>query len=668
MENNLIRESSLYLLQHARNLVNWYAWGEEALQKAKTENKLLLISIGYSSCHWCHVMEHESFENLEIAAAMNEGFVCIKVDREERPDVDHRYMNAVMLLHGQGGWPLNCFALPDGTPFWGGTYFRPDVWFMLVKDISELWQNDKEQILKLSRDLLDQVRNNRFELFSGDLIRTENNVVLQTAFEQLKKHFDLRNGGMSGSPKFPMPVLWNFLLTTDNPEIIQHIKLTLLSICKGGIYDHIGGGFARYSVDKEWKVPHFEKMLYDNAQLVSLIAGFCKKLPDNLLLDSAEQTIQFVLREMRSKQNLFYSSIDADSEGEEGRFYLWKQKEWAEALGPYSKLVGEYYGIDEQALWQRGDNILLRPHDDALFAQQHFLSLEELSALIKRSRTNLLNYRNKRIAPVTDTKIITSWNAMTVITLCDMYEFTGKEIYLNSATDAMQSLIKAVFAEGKQLFRIFDGDNASVPAFADDYAFLAKALFRLYQSTSDEYFLELSKKLVEKAVELFFDKETGFFVYNQTADKSESKYNELNDGVIPSSNAVFAEILYKLGVLYENEWKTVAENMINFMSEKVAASVFGYAHWAFLLKMIETEPEVIAITGAQSKKWYSEMSKLYKPFSIIVFSEKENDLPYFINRFNNDKTQAFICKGNVCYEPINSLQKLKDNVVQTITK
>ena len=663
MENNLIRESSLYLRQHAHNPVNWYSWGGEALQKAREENKPLLISIGYSSCHWCHVMDRESFENAEIAAAMNEGFICIKVDREERPDVDHRYMNAVMLLQGQGGWPLNCFALPDGTPFWGGTYFRPDVWLKLVKDVSELWKNDQEQVLKLSRDLSEQVRNNRFQQFSGNLLRNENSIALQSAYDQLKKHFDTRNGGMSGSPKFPMPVLWNFLLTSGDKEINDQINLTLQSICKGGIYDQIGGGFARYSVDKEWKVPHFEKMLYDNAQLISLIAAACKKSVDNLLIETAVQTVDFIQREMCSKDSLFYSSVDADSEGEEGRYYLWKTNEWNEALGPYSRLVGEYFGMDEQALWQRGDNILLRPHDDALFAQQHFLSLEELNALIRRSRTNLLNYRKQREAPVTDTKIITSWNAMMIIALCDLYEVTGKENYLKQAAKSMQSLTKAVFPERNELFRIFDGKNATIPAFADDYAFIIKALFRLYQCTADSDYLILSEQLTSKAIELLFDKETGFFLYNQISDKQDSKYFELSDGVIPSANSVLAEMLLKLGVFLEKpDWKAKAENMIAFMAERVAASPFGHAHWAFLLKMIETEPEVIAITGYESKKWFSEISRIYKPFRIVAFSEKENDLPYFINRFSKDKSQAFICKGNVCFEPVDSLQKLKENL------
>lgn len=664
MENNLISESSLYLRQHAHNPVNWYAWSEEALHKAAEENKPLLISIGYSSCHWCHVMERESFENEMIAAAMNDGFICIKVDREERPDVDHRYMNAVMLLHGQGGWPLNCFALPDGTPFWGGTYFKPDVWLKLLKDISELWLNDQEQVLKLSRDLSEQVRNNRFQQFSGDLLRNENSIALQSAFDHLKKYFDTRNGGMNGSPKFPMPVLWDFLLTSDDKEINDQALFTLRSICKGGIYDQIGGGFARYCVDKEWKVPHFEKMLYDNAQLVSLISNACKKSHDDLLLKSAEDTVAYIYREICSFEGLFYSSVDADSDGEEGRYYLWKTSEWNDALGPYSKLVGEYFGMDEQALWQRGDNILLRPHDDALFAQQHFLSLEELNALISRSRINLLNYRKQRVAPEIDTKVITAWNAMMIAALCDLYEVTADENYLKQAVNSMQSLTKAVFYDRKQLFRIFDGKQATIPAFADDYAFFIKALFRLFQCTAKSEFLTLAEQMTSKAIELFFERETGFFLYNNSSDKQDSKYYELSDGVIPSSNSVLAEMLLKLGVFIEKpDWKEKAENMIAFMAEKVAASPFGHAHWAFLLKMIETVPEVIAITGAESKMWYSEISKLYNPFCIIVFTEKENDLPYFLNRFSNDKTQAFICKGNVCLEPLDSLQKLKEKLV-----
>ncbi len=423
--NALIHESSPYLLQHAHNPVEWHPWSESTLAKARSHGKMLLISIGYSACHWCHVMERESFEDEEVAGIMNKHFICIKVDREERPDVDQVYMNAVQLITGSGGWPLNCFALPDGRPFFGGTYFRKNQWVQLLENIAMLYKSRRHDLEEQADSLTKGVK-------SGDIIKagTETGTVsksdLESAVSRMEKQFDYQEGGLGGAPKFPMPVVQLFLLRyfyfARDENISAFIRLTLQKMAYGGIYDQIGGGFARYSTDVHWKVPHFEKMLYDNAQLVTLYAEAWQVFGDNLFKEVVEDTLKFVMRELTSPDNAFYSSIDADSEGMEGKFYTWGIAEINQILGNQAELIRKYYHIGGKGLWESRQNILLRTQSLEEFAKDQGLQPSAFKTILKPARTKLLKARMNRIRPGLDNKILTSWNALMMKGFIDAYQ------------------------------------------------------------------------------------------------------------------------------------------------------------------------------------------------------------------------------------------------------
>ncbi len=396
--NHLINETSPYLLQHAHNPVDWHAWNTETLEKAKREDKMMLVSIGYSACHWCHVKERESFENEEIARMMNESFICVKVDREERPDVDAVYMNAVQLIHGHGGWPLNCFTLPDGKPFYGGTYFPPEKWLGLLQSIVKLFVSQRQDIERQAGQITNGISKDKF-LMPGQNESVFDKKALGLAYQNLNKNFDHTNGGFMGAPKFPVPNNFIFLLRyfhqSKSSELKNHIRLTLDNMASGGIYDQVGGGFSRYSVDDAWHIPHFEKMLYDNAQLISLYTEAYLLFREDKYLEVAEETARFVLNELISPEGLFYSALDADSEGEEGQFYAWTSKEFDDALADKSKLIGEYFGVEKEALWEHGKNVLVKTMPVEDFAKQNLLGLAEFKKILKDSKSILLEKRSK---------------------------------------------------------------------------------------------------------------------------------------------------------------------------------------------------------------------------------------------------------------------------------
>jgi len=410
--NALIQETSPYLLQHAHNPVDWHPWGEKALERARAENKLLLISIGYSACHWCHVMEHESFEDPEVAKLMNRHYVCIKVDREERPDVDHTYMSAVQLLSGRGGWPLNCIALPDGRPIWAGTYFRKEDWMEAIEAIAGFYHDNPEKTNEYAANLHEGMQQNALVALSKTGLAKPDEKLIGSLAAKWKNLFDLKNGGTKGAPKFMLPNNWQFLLRYahqyNDKRVMDQVKNTLLKMAFGGIYDQAGGGFARYSTDEIWKVPHFEKMLYDNAQLLQLYANAFKSDSNPLYQQVVEQTIAFMKRELLSPENGFYSALDADSEGEEGKFYLWTKEELETLIGPDFELFSAYYNINSLGLWENNQYILIRTEENEIFANWHQLAVGELEAKIDNWRYLMLAERTKRIRPGPDDKLLNS--------------------------------------------------------------------------------------------------------------------------------------------------------------------------------------------------------------------------------------------------------------------
>ena len=480
--NALINETSPYLLQHAHNPVDWYPWGDAALARAKAENKMLLISVGYAACHWCHVMEHESYEDTVVAKIMNEHFVCIKVDREERPDVDQVYMNAAYLINGSGGWPLNALAMPDGRPFFAGTYFPKANWIKLLEYFSDLYKNEKQKlddqannVSKGINDIENVPLNDSQVHFSMDMI--------DDMFSTFSQRIDKEKGGTKGAMKFPLPSNWEFLLQyhylSGNADALKYVETTLNQMAQGGIYDQVGGGFSRYATDARWHAPHFEKMLYDNAQLVSLYSHAFQLTKNPLYKRIVYETLAFVNRELTSPEGGFYSSLDADSEGEEGKFYVWTEKEIKDVLGNDAPVFIDYFGVKSDGNWEHDKNIPDINFGDNNVAKKYHLSDEEFEKKVTELKQKLFDARTRRIRPHTDDKILTSWNALMAKGFIDAYQAFGDEAFLAAAKKNVSFLLRNVTTGDNGLYRNYKNGKATIPAFLDDYAFLISTLNRI---------------------------------------------------------------------------------------------------------------------------------------------------------------------------------------------
>ena len=663
--NKLKYSSSPYLQQHADNPVHWQEWSDEALQRAKDENKPLLISIGYAACHWCHVMEHESFSDEEVAAFMNENFICIKVDREERPDVDQVYMNAVQLVSGSGGWPLNAFALPDGKPFFAGTYYNRAQWMELLSKISTLYKDDNQKIVEYANQLTKGINTNQLSIKSANSDFDIDGY--DKLFDSWKSQIDFRKGGFNRAPKFPLPIAWEFILQyyylTTNKRAIEAVTVTLDEMAKGGIYDQIGGGFARYSVDEYWKVPHFEKMLYDNAQLVSLYSHAYQITKNGRYKEIIEQTLDFISRELTSSEGAFYSSLNADSEGEEGKFYIWDYQEFFQVVGDGNKdLLSDYYQISKNGNWEDGKNILLPVSSKRKFAEKHNIELEQFNSILKIADANLLTHREKRERPSTDNKVLTSWNALMIRAYIDAYRALGDENYLNLAIKSTKFIEQNMFTNDGILYRNYMNGKASIYAFHDDYALLAQACIELYSVTFNIHWLNLSDRLTNNCIEHFLDKETGMFFY--TSDISENliarKY-ELTDNVIPSSNSVMANVLLKLGHFYDNEdYITMSKRMLAHVMDDVKKSGPWYANWAVLYGLLSYRPFEIAIMGQEASTFNFELQSYYLPTSLFLGGDIEN-LPLLKSKLVSNKTIIYVCKDKTCNLPVSTV---KDALIQ----
>ncbi|MHC1776483.1 MAG: thioredoxin domain-containing protein [Lentimicrobium sp.] len=668
MPNRLIHETSPYLLQHAHNPVDWYPYGKEAFSAAKANNKPMLISIGYSACHWCHVMEHECFSQPEVAEIMNRLFVCIKVDREERPDVDQVYMGAVQLLNNSGGWPLNCFALPDGLPFWGGTYFRPEQWIDLLSQISNLYTNSYNELLAQA----DRIQKG---VAASGLIKIPDHPeaitvgIANDIFDQLSWSFDTELGGFRGAPKFPMPVVWQFVLcyhqVSKKNEPLEQLKTTLRRMACGGIFDQIGGGFARYSTDASWKVPHFEKMLYDNAQLVSLYANAFRMTGERLFAEIVEKTIAFVFRELTSPQGIFYSALDADSEGREGTFYLWTKDQLKEILPEYSDLLSDYWGVDGAGLWEKGQNILIRPVNDGVFASREHLSLEELNQLVRMAGKKLLIERSKRVRPGLDDKAILSWNALMIKALSDGYMALGNQEWLDAAIRAAD-FIRNNFNDAKgNLNRVWKNGNSRIDALLDDYAFLADAFIALYQVTFDEKWIFSADELVNTAYERFTDEAGQLFWYSPAGNPESDTMPAVTrmvvttDGVEPSGNAVMAEVLTVLGHYLEKPaYLTRADAMINNLQKNFIAYPSSYAAWAKQAISRVQGITALVITGPDAYGNASLLNRRFNHAVLIAAAENSSELPVFDNRFIPNQNLIFSCHNSTCAPPVSSIDDL----------
>lgn len=664
--NQLIHESSPYLLQHAHNPVNWYPWGPEALEKAKKEDKLLIISIGYSACHWCHVMEKESFEDTTVARIMNEHFVAIKVDREERPDVDDIYMTACQLATERGcGWPLNAFALPDGRPVWAGTYFPKKEWLKVLEYFMEVQQKEAGQMERYANELTEMV---------GALSRSPEGEAqqpsesqLQNAVDAMLQQMDPRRGGRKGSPKFPMPVSLELLLqyyqTSKDPAALEAVETTLLHMAQGGIYDQLAGGFARYATDAQWKIPHFEKMLYDNGQLISVYAHAYQLTKEPLYQAVIEQTLAFIDREMSGPEGGFYSSFDADSEGEEGKFYVWTKAEIDSFIQDpkLAALLVEYYGLSKNGNWEDGKNILHHdPQNFVDFAKYGWSDKDGQTAL-KEAHRLLLQARNQRQPPGLDQKRLTAWNALMLNGFLDAYRALGAKKYLEKALQNARFLEAQMLQPDGSLRRNFMKEQAVIPAFLDDYALAAQAFMALYEATFDQHWLELARQLTDFALIHFQDETNPLLFY--TSDLSPPlvvRRKEVSDNVLPASNSAFARVLLALGhYYYDKSYQTRAEAMLQAMLPEMteAEQPHFYANWWRLYQELLQPPYEVAIVGPEAINLQQELLQTFLPQAHLLGGTTEGDLELLKGKLVPGKTLIYVCQNKVCRFPVQTVQQ-----------
>ena len=661
--NRLIHSTSPYLLQHAHNPVDWFEWSEEALTKAINEDKPILISIGYSSCHWCHVMERESFEDENIASIMNQHFVCIKVDREERPDIDQIYMEAVQAMQQHGGWPLNVFLTPEQKPFYGGTYFPSKNWAELLLQISKAFQQKRNEINASAEDLRTHLQTsdlNRFAKEPGS--EKFSPAVLDKMFQILSSRFDKKWGGMEKEPKFVMPTIWLFLLryysVTKNKEALAMVNLTLTKMSMGGLYDQIGGGFSRYSVDGEWFAPHFEKMLYDNAQLMSLYSEAYATTKDDLFKSIVYESTDWLRREMMHPDGGFYSALDADSEGEEGKFYTWTWEELTKVLTKHD-VTAEYYNATEQGNWEHGRNILVRSENELSFLSDYNINKHDLDILIKAGRDKLLEARSHRIRPSLDDKVLTGWNAMMVAGLIDAYKAFGDEAFLNLAIKNITFLESQLIHEGK-VYRAFKNKRSETEGFLEDYAFLIQAYAALYQVTFDERRLSQASKWCEHVMDHFYDREERYFHFSSKgAEKLIARRKEIFDNVIPASNSVMARNLYHLGILLDrDDWKTMAMNMTSRLVSTIESEPGYTSNWGILLAEIIHGMSEVVIVGRDAKKLAIDFCGSYQPFALTMGTESISSLPLLRDRHPKEgKNMIYVCIDKTCKLPVETAEE-----------
>ncbi|SMG20882.1 thioredoxin domain-containing protein [Sphingobacterium psychroaquaticum] len=661
MANKLAQESSPYLQQHASNPVHWMPWGEEALAKAKQENKLIIISVGYSACHWCHVMERESFENDAIAKTMNEFYVSIKVDREERPDIDQIYMIAVQLMTNAGGWPLNCICLPDGRPIYGGTYFKPKDWQNILLQIARMWEETPEVALDYADRLTAGIRKAE-RLPIRPVPETYTKTDLHDIITPWKAQFDTNEGGYDRAPKFPLPNNWLFFLrygalAGDTP-ITDHVHFTLEKIANGGIYDHIGGGFARYSVDDRWHVPHFEKMLYDNGQLISLYSEAYQQKPNPKYKRVVAETIAWAQREMLAENNGFYAALDADSEGVEGKFYTFQHEELKQVLGKDAPLFIPYFNITEGGNWQEEQtNVLNCDMDADALALSSGFSETEWEDYLRDTKKKVLNYRENRIRPGLDNKQLTTWNALMVQGLTDAYRVFNEPAYLEQALKTAHFIKEYAQADDRLLHQPADS-NRKILAFLDDYAFTAQAFIALYEATFDESWLHQADKLATQAVATFYDSEQQAFFYTAAdAEQLIARKSEIMDNVIPSSSSTIVRVLYRLGEMLDKpDFTTLGDQVFANVFPHIKQYGSAYSNWGIqLLEHIYGVNE-IALTGEQALDWRTEVDKHYIPNKITMGGTK-SELPLLKDKGGFD-AKAYLCRNKTCSLPLGSVAEI----------
>ena len=648
--NELIKETSPYLLQHAHNPVDWRAWNEESWKKAKAENKLVIISIGYSACHWCHVMEHESFEDTAVAKLMNEHFICIKVDREERPDVDQIYMDAVQLITGRGGWPLNAIALPDGRPIYAGTYYPKENWKQVLNYFVDYWQNHREEALARATEITKGIKQ-MDTIQKYEVGKTKLEVDRTGVFAKFDTTWDYEKGGRKGAPKFPMPVNMQYLLRnyfyTRNEKALQAVTVTLDNMMNGGIYDQVGGGFARYSVDAEWEIPHFEKMLYDNAQLVSLYSEAYQVTRNERYKETVYETLDFVDRELSDTGGGFYSALDADSEDEEGKFYVWSYEELKVILGNDFNEFCKVYNVTEQGNFEGKTNLTRNPKSKIRNSQ---LSIW---------KAKLLSERAKRIRPQLDDKVLTSWNALMLKGYADAYNAFGEKKFLDRALKCAEFLKTKMVQPDFSVKRNYKNGRVTISGFLDDYSFTCEAFLALYNVTFDEQWLTLSRSVTDHIIQHFYNVNTGMFFYTSISDEPLiTRKTEMSDNVIPASNSSMAKGLYLLGNLYDNnDYIEKSKGCLLNMQANVLGYPSYYANWAILMDHFNDDPFEVAIAGDKAAELKHQFEQHFLPNAIFMGSNKESTLPLLAGKHKKGETLIYVCQNKTCGLPVKTVEQ-----------
>lgn len=657
-QNNLNKETSPYLLQHAQNPVHWQPWNESRYENQNKAEKLLIVSIGYSSCHWCHVMEEETFEDKTVAAVMNKNFINIKVDREENPDVDNIYMTAVQLLTGRGGWPLNVICLPNGTPIYGGTYHTRAQWIQILERVRERYENNPEQLEDLAKKVAEGIAAvNVIELPEDP--KPFDETFFEKPVKQWEKNFDLIYGGEIGKQKFIRPSKFHFLRQyhelSKKFSINEYIETSLQKIATSGVYDALEGGFFRYSVDPYWKVPHFEKMLYDNAQMVGLYAEAFKSDANPIYRLRVEETIAFLKNRMAAKGGGFYSAIDADNEAGEGRYYVFTKKEIEKIATNQIEMFKEYYGIDFNDPFEEDFFILKKAVSESSFVRSRKLKTKEWNQIKSDWDKKIFIILSQRDFPGIDTKIITSWNALTIIGFVEAAQAFDNQAWLQEAETLFDFLIKNTFVDGK-FYHTLQNGIPKIDGFLEDYAYMAGAALALYKTTGKKEYLDWSQTLVEKSMTDFKDANSPFFTF-KSSNHLLSPILSVDDGVMPSANAFLANVLSDLGhLLARKDYLNKVEKMLQAIQPILEESISDYCHWASLLaKWTYPEYEVI-IAGPEANSMTKEIQKKYLVNVLFQFSTTPSDLPLLKERYFEEETYIYVCQNNVCLRPETTVE------------
>lgn len=662
--NELHLESSPYLLQHAQNPIHWKAWSKQSLEEAQKTGKLLVISIGYSTCHWCHVMEHESFEDPEVATLMNTHYLSIKIDREEHPDIDAFYMKAVQLMTRQGGWPLNVVCLPNGRPIWGGTYFKKDQWLDALEQLQSLYQSQPEKVFEFAEKLHEGIS----ILSQAPTQKRNTNMDLATLIEKWKQSFDEEFGGYTKAPKFMMPNNLYFLQKygayTQDPVLLHHVDLTLTRMAWGGIFDTVHGGFSRYSVDHKWHIPHFEKMLYDNAQLLSVYADAYKRTQNPLFLECIEKTYSFILDKWDNGEGGFYSALDADSlndsgQLEEGAYYYWTETELRNILGTDYPLFATVFNCNAFGYWEKQRYVLIQNRNLESIATEAHISLTQLQHKKREWEKLLKGARSQRPKPRLDHKSITSWNAMLVSGLSECYTATQNPKYLDCATRILSFLDHKLWSEEHGLRRVYTNSTAHISGLLEDYAFYIQALLSMHQTTLDDTFLYKAKNLTDLTLDYFLDEQSNFFKDSLHDHDVLIPSIESEDNVIPSSNSVMAHNLYIVGILFENtHYSKLAEHMLSAVLSQVDYAS-AYSNWLLLFLYTNT-PRELSVIGPNAKTQLQTLQHTFVANTLLFGSNTPSEIPYFKNKYRKNETLYYFCENKSCLAPKKESSFLQD--------